>query len=108
MSLQKCPKCKKKIKFWRVYNKINKKRFYADHLLTCHKCKAKLSIKLKQTSFIKNLLKAFWWMLLPILLIISVALGNLNVFIAMWIVVVFHLVAMAYIIKTYKYTIVKK
>jgi hypothetical protein len=47
-------------------------------------------------------------MLLPILLIVSVALGNLNAFVAMWIVVVFHLLAMAYIIKTYKYNKVKK
>jgi TRAP-type C4-dicarboxylate transport system permease large subunit len=108
MSLQKCPKCKKKIKFWKVYKKINKKRFYSDHLLTCHKCKAKLGIKLKQSSFWKSLLKAFAWMLLPILLIVSVALGNLNAFVAMWIVVVFHLLAMAYIIKTYKYNKVKK
>jgi NAD-dependent SIR2 family protein deacetylase len=83
MSLQKCPNCKKKIGFWRVYKKINKKRFYANHLLKCHKCDAKLAIKLKKKTFTESLLKAFGWMSLPILLIISVALGNLNAFVAM-------------------------
>jgi NAD-dependent SIR2 family protein deacetylase len=108
MSLQKCPNCKKKIGFWRVYKKINKKRFYSDHLLKCHKCNAKLGIKLKKKTFTESLVKAFAWMSLPILLIISVALGNLNAFVAMAIVIVFHLLAMAYIIKHYKYNHVKK
>jgi hypothetical protein len=47
-------------------------------------------------------------MLLPIILIVSVALGNVNAFVAMWMVVIFHLLAMVYIIKTYKYNKVKK
>lgn len=108
MSLQKCPNCKKKISFWKVYKKINKKRFYSNHLLKCNKCEAKLGIKLKKKSFTERLLKAFAWMSLPILLIISVALGNLNAFVAMGIVIAFHLVAMAYIIKNYNYNNIKK
>jgi CXXC-20-CXXC protein len=108
MSLQKCPNCKKKISFWKVYKKINKKRFYSNHLLKCNKCEAKLGIRLKKKSFIERLLKAFAWMLLPILLIISVALGNLNAFVAMGIVIIFHLIAMAYIIRTYKYNKITK
>ena len=108
MSLQKCPNCKKKIDFWKVYKKINQKRFYSDHLIKCHKCHAKLWIKLKKKTFTESLVKAFAWMSLPILLIISVALGNLNAFVAMWIVIIFHLCAMAYIIKTYKYNKIKK
>jgi fatty-acid desaturase len=108
MSLQKCPNCNKKIGFWKVYKKINKKRFYSNHLLKCHHCSAKLGIKLKKKSFTERLLKAFAWMSLPILLIISVALGNLNAFVAMGIVIVFHFVAMGYIITHYKYNNVKK
>ena len=108
MRLQKCPNCKKEIGFWRVYKKINKKRFYSDHLLKCHKCHAKLGIKLKKKTFTESLFKAFAWMSLPILLIITVALGKLNAFIAMGIVIVFHLLAMWYIIKKYTYNNVKK
>lgn len=108
MSLQKCPNCNKKIGFWKVYKKINQKRFYSDHLIKCHKCHAKLGITLKKKTFTESLFKAFAWMSLPILLIITVALGNLNAFVAMWIVVVFHLLSMAYIIRTYKYNNIKK
>jgi CXXC-20-CXXC protein len=107
MSLQKCPNCKKKISFWKVYKKINKKRFYSNHLLKCNKCDGKLSINLKNKSFIERLLKAFAWMLLPILLIIIVALGLLNAFVAMVIVIIFHLIAMVYIIKNYNYNSIK-
>lgn len=83
MSLQKCPNCKKKINYWRVYKKINQNKFYKNHLLKCHKCDAKLGLKLKKKSFIERVLYGLAWMALPILLIISVALGNLNVFLAM-------------------------
>lgn len=107
MSLQKCPNCKKKINYWRVYKKINQNKFYKNHLLKCHKCDAKLGIKLKKKTFWERLLKGFAWMWLPILLIICVALGSLNAFVAMGIVIVFHFVAMTYIIKTYKYNHVK-
>lgn len=108
VSLQKCPNCKKHISWGKVYKKINKKRFYGNHLLKCPKCKYKLGIKLKKKSILESMWKALLWMAFPILLIGLVALGNFSVLYAIILVILYHFMAMAYIISTYKYDSVKK
>lgn len=104
MSLLKCPNCKKKISYWKVYKNINvKKRKY-----TCKKCHTKLKIKCKTKTFLQRLLWTFLWLGFPAWIIILVVGGVLNPFVAMAIVIAFHFVWLHYIITRYKYKVLKK
>ena len=103
MSLLKCPNCKKKISYWKVYKNINLKKRKS----TCKKCHAKLKVKWKARTFTQRLLWCFVWLGFPAVLILLVAAWYLNAFVAMWAVIVFHFLGLHYIIKNYKYKIKK-
>ena len=104
MSLQKCPNCKKHFSYWKVYKHINLKK----PKMTCKKCHSKLKLKWKTKTFSQRLLSGFAWMGLPLFLVILVAMGHLNAFVAMGLVVLFHFAGIHYIIKKYKFHVVKK
>lgn len=99
MSLQKCPKCKKKIPWGTVYEAINRKEKHVK----CPFCNKKEKFKKEKKSFIKALIQKFLWLSVPLLMIILVAMQKLSFIIAIDIVIIFHFISMYFIIKYSKY-----
>lgn len=108
MSLQICPNCKNKFSFCKIYKKINKRNFYKDHLIKCEKCNYKLWFKNKKKTIIEHILKWFMWMFLPIALIWIVIAWKMNAFIAIFLVIIYHIISMYFIIKRYNYSKIEK
>lgn len=103
MSLQICPYCKKENSYWRVYKNINLKHYSKEMSIKCEFCHEKMRLKIKEKNSCEKVKSWFFWMFLPLILILLVAIHKLNFIIAILAVIIYHFIAMYYLIKNLHY-----
>lgn len=97
MSLQQCPKCQKQISFIYAYKSLNKVGKFGE--ITCPHCHEELHVKKSG----KNWKGYALIMILPVVVIGMVGFQKISPFIAILVMILYHLILLWWIIKYYRY-----
>lgn len=108
MSLTKCPHCKHHNSVMRIYLAMNLKHRCVGEITRCEKCRKKMVVHRKYTSIFQRILSGIIWLLPAVVLIALVALHIIDYRIAIFLIIMFHIVSFWVIIQFGNYSHTKK